>query len=97
MFPVHGVGGIIGTMMAGVFASTQLGLFSGQGFADVNETMGAQLWVQFLGVASTLVYTAVVTWVILKLVNLLLGLRVNPEQENAGLDITQHDERGYDL
>ena len=97
VFPVHGVGGIIGTLMAGVFASTQLGVFSGQGFSDANPTMSAQLITQFIGVAATLVYTAVVTYLILKLVNVLLGLRVTPEQENAGLDLTQHDERGYDL
>jgi Amt family ammonium transporter len=58
--------------------------------------MGGQLWVQFVGVAATIVFTAVVTWVILKLVGALVGLRVSEEDEIQGLDITLHEERGYD-
>ena len=96
VFPVHGMGGILGTILAGVFASSELGVFSGQGYAE-GMTMGSQLQVQFIGVASTLVYTAIVTYVILKLVDLLVGLRVDTEQETYGLDLSQHDERGYDL
>jgi Amt family ammonium transporter len=94
---VHGVGGILGTLLVGVFASTQLGLFSGQGFADGIDSMGGQLWVQLVGVLATLVYTAVVTWIILKIIDLLVGLRVDEEQETIGLDISEHEERGYDL
>jgi Amt family ammonium transporter len=60
-------------------------------------TMGSQLQVQLIGVASTLVYTAILTYVILKLVDLMVGLRVDVEQETYGLDLSQHDERGYDL
>jgi Amt family ammonium transporter len=98
VFPVHGVGGMLGTLMAGVFSATSLGVFSGFGFADGIETMGGQLWVQFVGVVSTLVYTAAATWVILKLVGLLTGgLRVSHEQEIEGLDIVLHEERGYDI
>ncbi|MAA74829.1 MAG: ammonia channel protein [Salinisphaeraceae bacterium] len=97
VFPVHGVGGILGTLLVGVFASTQLGLFSGQGFADGIDSMGGQLWVQLVGVLATLVYTAVVTWIILKIIDLLVGLRVDEEQETIGLDISEHEERGYDL
>jgi len=98
VFPVHGVGGILGTLLAGVFSATTLGIFSGYGFADGISSMGGQLWVQFVGVATTIVYTAVATWAILKVVAVLTkGLRVGDEQEIEGLDIASHEERGYDL
>ncbi len=87
-----------GTLIAGVFSSTALGVFSGYGFAEGIETMGGQVWVQFIGVASTLGYAALATRVILKLVSLLTGgPRVGEEQEIEGLNIGSHDERGYDL
>ncbi|MEJ2529397.1 MAG: ammonium transporter, partial [Gammaproteobacteria bacterium] len=95
VFPVHGVGGILGTLLAGIFSSTSLGIFSGYGFAEVNESMGEQFWVQFVGVAATLVFSAVVTYVILKLLDAFIGLRVGKEQEAQGLDIALHEERGY--
>lgn len=97
VFPVHGVGGILGTLLAGVFCSTQLGIFSGNGFSDGIESIGGQLMVQATGVVSTFVYTAVVTWVILKLVDAMVGLRVDGDEETQGLDLVLHDERGYDL
>jgi Amt family ammonium transporter len=97
VFPVHGVGGIIGTLLAGVFASTQLGIFSGQGFADGIETMSQQLTVQAIGVVATLVYTAVATYIILKFVQMIIGLRVSEDEEAQGLDIIDHEERGYDM
>ncbi|KAA1194274.1 ammonium transporter [Pseudohalioglobus sediminis] len=97
VFPVHGVGGILGTLLAGVFCSTQLGLFSGNGFSDGVDSIGGQLMVQATGVVSTFVYTAVVSWLILKLVDVLVGLRVDSDQETQGLDLVLHDERGYDL
>ncbi|MBT8438637.1 MAG: ammonium transporter [Gammaproteobacteria bacterium] len=97
VFPVHGVGGILGTMLAGVFSATSLGVFSGYGFADGIETMGGQLWVQSVGVAATVIFTAVVTWIILKLVTVFVPLRVDEEEEIEGLDVVLHDERGYDL
>ncbi|MBC8519123.1 MAG: ammonium transporter [Gammaproteobacteria bacterium] len=97
VFPIHGVGGIIGTLMAGIFASSQLGLFSGQGLAE-GVTIGGQVWVQFIGVVATVLYTAVATWVILKLVGMITGgLRVSADEETEGLDIASHEERGYDL
>ncbi|MDN5939181.1 MAG: ammonium transporter [Salinisphaera sp.] len=95
--PVHGVGGILGTLLVGVFASTQLGVFSGFGFADGIASIGAQLGVQAVGVLATVAYTAVVTYAILKLLAWTTGLRVSDEHETIGLDITQHEERGYDL
>ncbi|MDQ2695935.1 MAG: ammonium transporter [Pseudomonadota bacterium] len=97
VFPVHGVGGMLGTLLAGIFASTHLGIFSGQGFASGIDSIPAQFGVQAVGVAATAVYTAAVTFAILKALDLLVGLRVTAEQETTGLDISQHDERGYDL
>lgn len=97
VFPVHGVGGILGTLLVGVFCSTQLGVFSGNGFSDGIESIGGQLAVQATGVISTIVYTAVVSFVILKVVDMTIGLRVTEEQETQGLDLVLHDERGYDL
>jgi len=97
VFPVHGVGGILGTLFAGIFASTELGLFSGYGFAKPEFTMLDQFGVQALGVVATFVYTAVVTWVLLKLVGLFSELRVDSDEETQGLDIALHEERGYDL
>ena len=97
VFPVHGVGGILGTLLAGVFSSTGLGVFSGYGFADGITGMGGQFYVQLVGVLATVAFTAVVTFVILKVVGAMLGLRVSDEQEVEGLDIGLHEERGYDL
>jgi len=97
VFPVHGVGGMLGTLLAGVFCSTQLGIFSGNGFSDGIDSIGGQLVVQATGVVATLGYTAVVTFVLLKLVGALVGLRVDSDEETQGLDLVLHDERGYDL
>jgi Amt family ammonium transporter len=97
VFPVHGVGGILGTLLAGVFSATSLGVFSGFGFAEGNATMGDQVKVQLIGIVATMAFTAVVTWVILKLVGLVTPLRVSREDEIEGLDIVSHEERGYDL
>ncbi|MFV8816590.1 ammonium transporter [Haliea sp. E17] len=97
VFPVHGVGGILGTLLAGVFCSTQLGIFSGNGFSAGIDSIGGQLAVQATGVASTFIYTAVVSYIILKFVDVVVGLRVDADQETQGLDLVLHDERGYDL
>ena len=96
VFPVHGVGGILGTFYAGIFASDALGVFSGQGYNE-GMTMASQTYVQIVGIASTFVYTGIVTFILLKLVDKLLVLRVDEEEETRGLDLTEHDERGYDL
>ena len=97
VFPVHGVGGILGTILAGVFCSTQLGIFSGNGFSDGISSIGGQVAVQATGVVATFAYTAVMTFVILKLVNMMVGLRIDSDEENQGLDLVLHDERGYNL
>jgi Amt family ammonium transporter len=96
VFPVHGIGGILGTLFAGVFASAELGVFSGQGY-NQGMTMGSQMMVQATGVLATIAYTAVITFILIKLVDVLLGLRVSEEQEIEGLDLNLHDERGYDI
>ncbi|MEL4271005.1 ammonium transporter [Shewanella xiamenensis] len=98
VFPVHGVGGILGTLLAGVFSSTQLGIFSGYGFATVNDTMIDQLGVQMIGIMATFSYTAVMTWLLFIVISKLLGgLRVSSEQEVNGLDLSEHEETGYSL
>jgi len=98
VFPVHGVGGILGTLLAGVFASTELGIFSGQGFADGISSISEQFTVQTIGVIATASYTAVVTYVLLKVTGMLTsGLRVSKDEENMGLDIALHEESGYKL
>jgi Amt family ammonium transporter len=93
VFPVHGVGGILGTILTGVFASNSLGLFGGQ--EDI--AIGTQVGLQTLGAGVVLVYTMAVTWVALKAVNLVTPLRVTADEETEGLDIALHNERGYDL
>jgi len=96
VFPVHGVGGMLGLLLTAVFASTGLGAFSGLGLAE-GATVASQLGVQALGAAATLAWCCVATWVILKIVDMLTGLRVTPDEENEGLDIVLHDEQGYNL
>lgn len=93
VFPVHGVGGILGTLLTAVFASNALGVFSGQ--EDI--VISSQLGVQAIGVVATVVYTGTVTWFILKLTDVLIGNRVDEDQEQEGLDLVAHNERGYDL
>ena len=97
VFPVHGVGGMLGLFMAGIFCSPALGIFSGNGFSDGVSTIGGQLGIQLTGIAATFVYTAIVSWVLLRAVNAIVSVRVDQEDETAGLDIVLHDERGYDL
>lgn len=96
VFPVHGVGGILGTLLAGVFASDALGVFSGHGYNE-GMTMASQVQVQVIGIVATFVYTAVVSYLLLKLVDKLLVLRVRQDDELQGVDLVEHDERGYDL
>ena len=97
VFPVHGVGGIIGTFLAGILVSGNLGIFSGNGFTQ-GMTMGSQVIVQIIGILSVAAYTGVLTFIILKVVAAVTsGIRVTQEEEQMGLDITDHDERGYSL
>ena len=93
VFPVHGIGGIIGTLMAGVLVASS---FGGAGLAE-GMSPGKQFSVQLIGVVSVFIWTVVVSFIILKLIDLLLGLRVSPDEETQGLDQTQHEESGYNL
>ncbi|MBK1700465.1 ammonium transporter [Thiococcus pfennigii] len=90
---VHGVAGIVGALLTGVFADASLG---GAGLAE-GMTIASQVWVQFVSILATLIYGGIGSFVILKVVDWTIGLRVTEEQETEGLDIAQHDERGYIL
>jgi Amt family ammonium transporter len=97
VFPVHGVGGALGTILAGIFCAPALGLFSGNGFSDGVSSIAGQLYVQTFGVVVTFIFALVASWILLKVVDGLIGLRVDDEEETEGLDLILHDERGYDL
>lgn len=90
---VHGIAGIVGAILTGVFADASLG---GAGLAE-GMTIGSQVWVQFVSVLATLVYGGVVSFVLLKIIDMAIGLRVSEDQETEGLDLALHDERGYIL
>src|SRR5450830_541158 len=100
VFGVHGVGGILGALLTGVFAAPQLG---GQGIFDyvTNKmsadpySIGHQVWVQAQAVGTTIIWSAVVSVIAYKLVDIVIGLRVPEEEEREGLDITSHGEQAY--
>jgi Amt family ammonium transporter len=92
-FGVHGVGGFVGAILTGVFVDAGLG---GAGLAD-GVTMGAQVAKQFVGAGATIIYCGVVSFILLKLIDAIIGLRVTDEQEEMGLDLVLHDEMGYNL
>ncbi|PZO75560.1 MAG: ammonia channel protein [Mesorhizobium amorphae] len=91
VFGIHGVGGIVGAVGTGIFASTSLG---GIGYAD-GVTMGGQVWTQILAVLVTVVWCGVVSAILYKLVDIVVGLRPTPENETQGLDLTSHGEAAY--
>ncbi len=88
VFGIHGVGGAVGAILTGIFAKEAIG-----GAAGLLEGNTGQLWLQFIGVGFTIVYTSVLTYVILKIVNLITPLRATPEEETQGLDLNQHGEQ----
>jgi Amt family ammonium transporter len=94
VFPVHGVGGILGTILTGVFAASALG---GIGYADPKTTMGGQVLTQIIGVLAVAAWSGIITWVLLKLSDAVAGLRVESEEETEGLDTVLHNEKGYNL
>jgi len=96
VFPVHGVGGFIGLLLTAVFASNQLGVFSGLGLAE-GATITSQFGVQLIGAFATIIWCGVFTYIILKFVGAMVGLRVSEDEETEGLDIVLHDEQGYNL
>ena len=90
MFGVHGVGGILGALLTGVFSSASLG-----GIKGGDYSIGSQLLIQAEGVVITIVWSAVVAFIAYKLVDMVIGLRVPEEEEREGLDITSHGETAY--
>jgi Amt family ammonium transporter len=88
---VHGIAGIVGAILTGVFADASLG---GAGLAE-GMTIGSQVWVQLISVVGTLAYGGIVSFILLKVIDVVIGLRVTEEQETEGLDLALHDERGY--
>ena len=89
-FGVHGIGGMVGALLTGVFAAPALG-----GYGDISS-IGGQLWIQLVSIVSTIAYSAVGSLILLKIVDMIVGLRVTDDEEVTGLDITQHNEKGYD-
>ncbi len=89
VFGVHGVGGIVGTLLVAVFAADWLG------GVKTDLAIGHQLWVQSAAALITIVYSVAASFIILKLTQLMVGLRVTGQDEQQGLDLTQHEERGY--
>jgi Amt family ammonium transporter len=93
VFPVHGVGGVLGTLLTGVFVATELG---GLGLPE-GTTMVRQVGIQLVGIAATLIWSGCLSFVILKVIDVTIGIRVDVEQETEGLDLILHEERGYIL
>ncbi len=91
VFGVHGVGGFVGAILTGVFTAE---VFGGSG---LDNGIGTQLGLQFVGAAATIVYSGVLTWIILKALDAAIGLRVTAAEEEEGLDIALHNERGFSL
>lgn len=90
-FGVHGIGGIVGALLTGVFAAEVLG---GVG---LENGIASQVWAQFLSVIVTILWSGVISFIILKIVDAIVGLRVEEDDERMGLDLSQHNERGYNL
>jgi Amt family ammonium transporter len=93
VFPVHGVGGILGTFLTGIFVSTA---FGGIGYPE-NGGMAGQVGTQLVGIVVVGLWSGILTWLLLKLVDAVSGLRVAPEAETEGLDTVLHGEKGYNL
>ena len=93
VFGVHCIGGILGAILTGLCADVS---FGGKGLVE-GMTIANQLWIQTKGVLFTVVYSGILSFVILKIVDVVIGLRVTDEQETEGLDLALHDERGYSL
>ena len=90
VFSVHGIGGMVGALLTGLFA----GVLGGTGYSEGMNAL-TQLGVQFLGVAATVIWCAIVSWFLLKILDMSLGLRVEEDQESQGLDLTEHGETSY--
>ena len=100
VFGIHGIGGILGALLTGVFNNFSMG---GTGIADyanntiVNTDIGGQVWIQAQAIMTTLVWSGVVAFICYKIVDMTIGLRVTAEEEREGLDTASHGERAYNL
>ena len=92
-FGVHGIGGIVGAVLTGICADAALG---GAGLAE-GISIGKQVWAQLLSIIFTVIWSGVLSFIILKIVDAIVGLRVEGDDEMMGLDLSQHNERGYNL
>ena len=92
VFGIHAVGGIVGAVLTGVFCAESLG---GAGFGQNISSIGGQVTVQILGAGATIIYTGIVSFIILKVLDGVMGLRVTEDEESEGLDLSHHGERGY--
>lgn len=93
-FGVHGVGGIIGSILIGVFATQSItgeGGAQGALYGDWN-----QLWIQIIATVATIAFSAIMTWVLFKIVDKIVGIRVSAKNESVGLDISEHGEIAYE-
>ena len=93
VFPVHGVGGIIGLLLTGIFSAASWG---GVGL-DEGVSMGGHVWIQLVGILATGAWCAIVSVVLLKIIDAIIPLRVSADEENEGLDLVLHEESGYNL
>ncbi|HWS03923.1 MAG TPA: ammonia channel protein, partial [Gammaproteobacteria bacterium] len=100
VFGIHGIGGILGALLTGVFNTWSMG---GTGIIDyvnntiVDTTIGGQVWIQAQAVGTAVIWSAVVAFICFKVVDLTVGLRVPEDEEREGLDTTTHGERAYNL
>ena len=89
VFPVHGIGGMLGTLLTGIFASAS---FGGMG---LDNSISSQIGIQFIGIVFTIIWCGLFTFIILRLVDNVLGLRISEEDEETGIDLSEHGEKGY--
>jgi ammonium transporter, Amt family len=93
VFPVHGVSGILGALFTGVFADAA---FGGTGIISEDGVL-KQILIQLLGIMVTTIWSGLISYLLFKLIDKFIGMRVSQEAETGGLDINQHDQQGYNL
>jgi Amt family ammonium transporter len=93
VFPVHGVGGMIGLLLTGIFSAQSWG---GVGL-DEGVSMGGHIWIQLIGIIATVIWCGIASFVLLKIIDAVVPLRVSAEEETEGLDLVLHEESGYNL
>ena len=86
---MHGIGGMLGTLLTGIFASAS---FGGMG---LDNSISSQIGIQFIGIVFTIIWCGLFTFIILRIVDNVLGLRISEEDEETGIDLSEHGEKGY--